>query len=227
MCGTFTRLAEIVWRSDQSFAEMPLPDTVDHHARGQRVAGLREPFGELQSPAARERRLCVVTRENRREAFRRGLAGIVVIASNEYFLLDRVAVFDRARHFRFLGRGLLQLFLLFAERSEPRQLLGREILMTIFSGRDERPILEIHIVEETVIARLEFGLVGKRSVLGKSPAIFRAPFADLFLPFGEAFLEALLIAAGDRGELVGSGVVPLVQIAAHVVARLQEIDPSP
>src|SRR5262245_54036231 len=122
MRGAFAHLAEIVWRADHSLAEMPFPDAVAYDARGQRVAGLREPFGELQSPAACERRFCVITRENRREASWRGLAGIVVIAPDEYFLLDRVAVFDSAGHFGFRGGGLLQFFLLFAERGAPRPL---------------------------------------------------------------------------------------------------------
>src|SRR5262245_59875704 len=137
------------------------------------MAGLREPFGELQSPADRERRFCVIARENRREASWRGLAGIVVTASNEYFLLDRVALFNRAGHFGFRGRGLLQFSLPFAERSEPRHMFGRDTLI-VFTSQDERPFPEIRVIKEAVIAGLEFGLVRKRFVLGQSLTIFGA-----------------------------------------------------
>src|SRR5262249_46630655 len=181
---------------------MPLPDAVDHDSRGQRMTGLREPFGELQSPAAHERRLGVVTRENHWEAFRRDLAGVVVIASDEYFLLDRVAVFDRAGHLGFFGRGFLQLRLLFMKRGESRPLFRRESFV-VFTAQVKRPAREIDVVEEAVIARLEFGFVGKRFVFGQSYSIFGAPLANLLSPFGEAFLESILITPRGRGELVG------------------------
>ena len=44
--------AEVVGRGDDPFAEVVQPDPVDHHARGQRMAGLGEPFREGQPAAA-------------------------------------------------------------------------------------------------------------------------------------------------------------------------------
>src|SRR5262245_42981068 len=109
MRWSFAGLAKIVWRTNQAFAEMQLPDTIRHHARCERMLRLGEPFGELQPPAALERRFRIVTREDRWERFWRVFAGTVVIATNEDLLHDRVAVFNRASHFGFRGSGLPQL----------------------------------------------------------------------------------------------------------------------
>jgi hypothetical protein len=40
---------KVVLRLDQAAAEVLLPDAVDHDARGQRVGGVEEPAGEVES----------------------------------------------------------------------------------------------------------------------------------------------------------------------------------
>ena len=65
MRGALAHLAEIVGRADDAFAEMMLPDAIDHHARGQRIrsalaiqraSASRRPsasLGHRHAPAAR------------------------------------------------------------------------------------------------------------------------------------------------------------------------------
>ena len=43
--------AEVVFCRHQPTSKMLLPDTVDHHARHERVAFPREPVGQLQASA--------------------------------------------------------------------------------------------------------------------------------------------------------------------------------
>ena len=45
-------LPKIVRRADEAFAEMMLPDAIDHHARGQRVVLVRDGIGEFEPAAA-------------------------------------------------------------------------------------------------------------------------------------------------------------------------------
>ena len=58
--------AEVVRRAHQPLAEMPLPDAVDDHPRGERVRARRDPAGQL-APAAplADRRLGVAGEESR------------------------------------------------------------------------------------------------------------------------------------------------------------------
>ena len=55
----FAEFAEVARRADDAFAEMVLPDAVDHDAGRQRVVRPRQPFGQLQAAAARRDRLLV------------------------------------------------------------------------------------------------------------------------------------------------------------------------
>ena len=50
MSGWIAGGAEVVRRPHDALAEMPLPDPIDHHARGQRVRRLGEPQGKVLSP---------------------------------------------------------------------------------------------------------------------------------------------------------------------------------
>ena len=50
MRGPFAADAEIVGRAHEPFAEMPLPDAIHDHARGERVLLRRDPFGQRGSP---------------------------------------------------------------------------------------------------------------------------------------------------------------------------------
>ena len=41
---------EVVWRPDDGFAEMVLPEAIHHHASGKRVAAVSDPSGKLETP---------------------------------------------------------------------------------------------------------------------------------------------------------------------------------
>jgi hypothetical protein len=43
--------AEVAGRAYQPFAEMKLPNPVDNDARGERVGGVAQPFGQLEAAA--------------------------------------------------------------------------------------------------------------------------------------------------------------------------------
>src|SRR5437667_11172346 len=47
-------LAEVVWRADDSVAEMVFPNAIDHYARSERVGGTGDPAGQRQ-PSSRSR----------------------------------------------------------------------------------------------------------------------------------------------------------------------------
>src|SRR5262245_51867495 len=53
MARTIPRGAEITGRLHDAFPEMVLPDSIDGHARGQRVVGARDPFGQLATAISR------------------------------------------------------------------------------------------------------------------------------------------------------------------------------
>src|SRR5581483_9724178 len=50
--GRLAAGAEIVGRGDDAASEMPLPDAIDHHARGQRILLVGDPLRELEAAAA-------------------------------------------------------------------------------------------------------------------------------------------------------------------------------
>src|SRR5688572_19844808 len=52
MRGWNAELPEVVWRAYEAFAEVILPDAVDHHARGERIVGAGDPARELEPSAA-------------------------------------------------------------------------------------------------------------------------------------------------------------------------------
>src|SRR5215510_9421435 len=53
MARTISRGAEIAGRLHDALPEMVLPDAIDGHARGQRVVGARDPFGQLATAISR------------------------------------------------------------------------------------------------------------------------------------------------------------------------------
>ena len=52
MTGRRAQRSEILNRRYQSFTEMMLPDSIHHHARGQRVIRLSQPAGKRQTAPA-------------------------------------------------------------------------------------------------------------------------------------------------------------------------------
>ena len=49
--GLFAEASEVIDAGDNALAEVPAPDAIGHHARGERVAGLGHPLGELEATA--------------------------------------------------------------------------------------------------------------------------------------------------------------------------------
>ena len=89
MCRCDTWLAEVFGGGDDSSAKVILPNTIDHHAGGERMVGLRQPFRKCQ-PSARcggilERRRDMERLagcfENRRYVGHHSTAAVVPLAS--------------------------------------------------------------------------------------------------------------------------------------------------
>src|SRR5262245_31580135 len=53
MCGRLAQLAEVARRAHDAFAEMMLPDAIDHHPRGERILPRHQPLGQSAPPVAR------------------------------------------------------------------------------------------------------------------------------------------------------------------------------
>ena len=78
--------AEVVRRANQTFAEVPLPNAIHHHARREWIVAVGKPLGELEPAAAFDRRRLIRPRDRAREASRRGITEGVVVAAHENFL---------------------------------------------------------------------------------------------------------------------------------------------
>src|SRR6185437_11708132 len=74
--------AIVVWRSDNAFAKMMLPDAVDHHAGCQWVCGAGNPPGQLQTSAALGYWFLFVASQQPRKAAGNEVAKMVVPAAN-------------------------------------------------------------------------------------------------------------------------------------------------
>src|SRR5262245_5075398 len=80
MNRTLSKLAEIVFRPGQAFPEVMLPDSVNHHPRGERILRISDPLRKLTPPAAfLDRRLR--RGQQRRKTARNDFAQPVIPAS--------------------------------------------------------------------------------------------------------------------------------------------------
>src|SRR5580704_15297219 len=105
MRGTLAHLAEVIRGPHNTFAEMPLPDAIYHHARRERMVRPRQPLCQsFASAAGGDLWLGCACRQDFWEAFRRVLTRAVVVASNEDLLIDRLALVHRASHVRLRRR---------------------------------------------------------------------------------------------------------------------------
>ena len=103
--------AEVVRAADEALTEMPAPDAVHHHARGERMLRAREPACEFEAATLLRRhfRAQVGHLHYLREAARRGLAEREMAAANvDGQRLDDVGRVHHAHRAGQLGRVLLQ-----------------------------------------------------------------------------------------------------------------------
>ena len=74
--------AEVARRADYSFAEVLLPDAIDHHARGQGMLGRADPLCQLQPAAAGGDGQRLITREDTRQMTRHQGAELRITAAD-------------------------------------------------------------------------------------------------------------------------------------------------
>ena len=72
---------EVARRADDPFAEVMLPDAVDHHTGRQRVVCGPEPASQLRPAAARADRRLPVFRQGQRKTPAHSLAELVIVAT--------------------------------------------------------------------------------------------------------------------------------------------------
>src|SRR5690242_5337086 len=82
MRGLVAAHAEIARRAHQSLAEVPLPNPIDNHARGQRIVTVRDCAGQLQPATPLREGLTFVAGQYCRETARHFRARIVRIAAD-------------------------------------------------------------------------------------------------------------------------------------------------
>src|SRR5687767_6526593 len=88
MSGSCAKLAEIVGGADQAFAEVMLPDSVDHHAGCLRIVFTGEPVSELE-PAGAGDGADVGAAKDFWESARHGFAEAIVAAAEMNFHILR------------------------------------------------------------------------------------------------------------------------------------------
>src|SRR5260370_15168641 len=160
--------------------------------------------------------------DNFREGLWSVLARAVVIAANENFLINRVALLDGAGHGWLGRRRALQLGDCFTQYGQFFASFGGEHLLFLLFRNSKRPGAEIDVEEEWVASSVEFRLLGRRHIFLRehlpNPIAIRA---HGFLPFGCARLEACLIRQGNSGKLAGGRGSPFIQVGARFGSRLQ------
>src|ERR1051325_3194622 len=77
-----TEFSKIIRRAHDALAEMMLPDSIYHHARGHRIVGTRDPFGQLQPPASVRDWFAFITGEQSRKASRHNRPKPIVTSAN-------------------------------------------------------------------------------------------------------------------------------------------------
>src|SRR5262245_29844862 len=88
--GTLADRTPVVGRTHQALVEMPLPDAVDHDARGQRMRGTGQPARQLDPSTTVVNLGAVISAQRPWEAFLDRIARIVRVSAYEHFLLDRL-----------------------------------------------------------------------------------------------------------------------------------------
>ena len=92
MAGPVAGLAEVVHRAHQTFAEVVLPDAIDHHPGRQRIPGVDQPVGQLQSAASLQDGGLVLPCQDLQEAARHLPAQVLVIPSQVNPHVPRIPV---------------------------------------------------------------------------------------------------------------------------------------
>ena len=116
MRGGRAELAVIVGRADDPFAEVMLPDAVDHHARDQRMLWAGEPLRELAPPAAGLDRRLGRPRDDLRKAAGDDVAEAIISTANVdrdilhggEEALGRTALLDCLRDGNWLGHHVTE-----------------------------------------------------------------------------------------------------------------------
>src|SRR5690242_5121048 len=85
-------LSKIVGSTDDSLAEMMLPETIHHDPRRQWVVSACNPTGELEAAASLGDRLLIVSRQQAREMARDDIAELVIAPANLDFRVLRALV---------------------------------------------------------------------------------------------------------------------------------------
>src|ERR1041385_3646284 len=82
MCWPLAHLAEVAGSAHNAIAEMLLPDAVDHHARGKRVFGAGDGFGQFQPAASFLEGRWLAGGKDRQKPARRLVTQIIGTAAN-------------------------------------------------------------------------------------------------------------------------------------------------
>ena len=105
---------EIIGRAHETFAEMVSPDAVDHHPRGERILGTRQPPGKFQASAAHRGTVAGRERssaEHGKRAARNRVAGTIRLAAELDAGIPRRAFAHRVGQLeRPVGQQRLELF---------------------------------------------------------------------------------------------------------------------
>jgi hypothetical protein len=93
----FSTETEVVWRPDQSFAEVGLPDPIHDHPGGERILGARQPLGQFQTstPIGADRRHHPGVGHADEPPWDRILSRVQVTATDVDREIDRLVVLHR------------------------------------------------------------------------------------------------------------------------------------
>ena len=103
MAGPVAGLAEVVHRAHQTFAEVVLPDTIDHHPGRQRIPGVDQPVRQLQPAASLQDGGLILPGQDLQEAAGHLPAQVLVIPSQVNPHVPRIPVL--AAHGKSGGRN--------------------------------------------------------------------------------------------------------------------------
>ena len=120
-------VAQIVGRADQSLSEMMQPETINQHARGERVVSVRDCLREFESAAAAAERRTVRPGQYFQESARHNVAMVLSLSANkDRRILRSQAVLQDHRAGRRARMHHLQHVALFAQSEHLRALADRQ-----------------------------------------------------------------------------------------------------
>ena len=138
MRRSFTEPAEVIDRPNETLAEVPLPDTVHHHPRCQRMRRAGQPLSQLQTTASSGQCLRHIARQHARQLVRDFTSQREMTAAQMNFEVLRLHVGD-GHDLEELGHRLFQLLELLSPRLQSGDDLRRKRALNVRRYR-ERPL---------------------------------------------------------------------------------------